>query len=48
MLATFAEWEREIIRERIADTRGAIKARGERSAGACRSATVPIASRSSS
>jgi site-specific DNA recombinase len=31
MLATFAEWE--IIRERIADTRGAIKARGERSAG---------------
>jgi DNA invertase Pin-like site-specific DNA recombinase len=33
MLATFAEWEREIIRERIADTRGAIKARGERSAG---------------
>lgn len=33
MLATFAEWERELIRERIADTRGAIKARGERSAG---------------
>ncbi|MBX3130290.1 MAG: recombinase family protein [Polyangiaceae bacterium] len=33
MLATFAEWEREIIRERIADQRGAIKARGERSAG---------------
>lgn len=33
MLATFAEWEREIIRERIADPRGAIKARGERSAG---------------
>ncbi len=33
MLATFAEWEREIIRERIADTRGAIRARGERSAG---------------
>ncbi len=33
MLATFAEWERDIIRERIADMRGAIKARGERSAG---------------
>lgn len=33
MLATFAEWERELIRERIADTRGAIKARGERSGG---------------
>jgi DNA invertase Pin-like site-specific DNA recombinase len=33
MLATFAVWERESIRERIADTRGAIKARGERSAG---------------
>lgn len=33
MLATFAEWEREIIRDRIADQRGAIKARGERSAG---------------
>ncbi len=33
MLATFAEWEREIIRERIADGRGAIRARGERSAG---------------
>lgn len=33
MLATFAEWERELIRERIADTGGAIKARGERSAG---------------
>lgn len=33
MLATFAEWERENIRERIADTRGAIKARGESSAG---------------
>jgi hypothetical protein len=40
MLATFAEWEREIIRERIADTRGAIKARGERSAG-----RVPLAYR---
>lgn len=33
MLATFAEWEREIIRERLADRRGTIKARGERSAG---------------
>jgi DNA invertase Pin-like site-specific DNA recombinase len=33
MLATFAECEREIIRERIADMRGTIKARGERSAG---------------
>jgi DNA invertase Pin-like site-specific DNA recombinase len=33
LLATFAEWEREIIRERIADQRGAIKARGQRSAG---------------
>lgn len=33
LLATFAEWEREIIRERIADMRGAIKARGDRSAG---------------
>lgn len=33
LLAVFAEWEREIIRERIADTRGAIHARGERSAG---------------
>lgn len=33
LLATFAEWERDIIRERIADMRGAIKARGERSAG---------------
>jgi DNA invertase Pin-like site-specific DNA recombinase len=33
MLATLAEWEREIIRERIADMRGTIKARGERSAG---------------
>ena len=32
MLATFAKWEREIIRERIADMRGTIKARGERSA----------------
>jgi DNA invertase Pin-like site-specific DNA recombinase len=31
--ARLAEWEREIIRERIADQRGAIKARGERSAG---------------
>lgn len=33
MLATFAEWEREIIGERIADMRGTIKAGGERSAG---------------
>lgn len=33
MLATFAEWEREIIRERIAERRDTIKARGERSAG---------------
>lgn len=33
MLAVFAEWERDIIRERIADARAAKKARGERSAG---------------
>ncbi len=33
MLATFAEWEREIICKRIADMGGTIKARGERSAG---------------
>jgi hypothetical protein len=33
MLATLVEWEHDIIRERIADMRGAIKARGERSAG---------------
>jgi DNA invertase Pin-like site-specific DNA recombinase len=46
MLATFAEWEREIIRERIADQRGAIKARGP--LGACPSATAQTVSRSSS
>ena len=33
MLAAFAEWERDIIRERIAEMRGAIRTPGERSAG---------------
>ena len=42
ILASFAEFEREMIASRIAESRTRLKARGQRIAGLCLSATRPI------